>query len=234
MTEFFTDPKLNDAYTETLKNIKQQHQKIMVLYKNLKKRTEMRSNKTKYQSIFGMFVAEYVKNLNPVNLDNNLSDICLQARRLLELWISVKYINQKNLFAQVPDACDYDRLEYLEGLKERDIADGLLFPSFDGIKPIAPSIQKNIDELKKACINKTCKWPPVSKMAAEVNLQSEYKYFYKFSSKILHFCPFSLNNDPFFEGSLNKLIFLMRIQQYLARIKEELDGIYNKTKLVNL
>ena len=49
MTEFFTAPKLNDAYTETLKNIKQQHQKIMVLYKNLKKRTEIRSNKTKYQ-----------------------------------------------------------------------------------------------------------------------------------------------------------------------------------------
>ena len=75
--------------------------------------------------------------------------------------------------------------------------------------------------------------PNMNTMAQSVGLKEEYDYFYKLSSKLLHFCPFSLNGDSPFEAPVHKIIFLMRIERYLEKIKEELDIVYQKTKLTN-
>ena len=68
--------------------------------------------------------------------------------------------------------------------------------------------------------------PTMKKMAEKVEYIEEYNYFYKFTSKILHFCPFSLNGDARFEDKIHKVVFLRRISKYLEEINRELENIY--------
>ncbi len=63
-------------------------------------------------------------------------------------------------------------------------------------------------------------------MATALGYKEEYNYFYKFTSKILHFCPFSLNGDAYFEHVVHKIVFLIRIAKYLEEITKELELIY--------
>lgn len=233
MKDIFDNQIMNKAYTCTLENIRKETQKITVLHEKFKKRTKIRSNATKHEIIFGMFVTEYVQNLKNLSIDTDIDNIFLQARRLLEVWITIKYINQSNLFYQIPNFCARDRIEYLEGWKARDIADLELFSELKKIREIYPKIQSEIDILKKDFPGKLPKLPSVSEMAKKLNLQNEYTYFYKLTSKILHFCPFSLNNEHIFEKPLDKLVFLMRILKYRVHIREEIEKIFHKTKLKN-
>ena len=77
------------------------------------------------------------------------------------------------------------------------------------------------------------KIPDMKKMAQAVDLEDEYNYFYKFTSKLLHFCPFSFNGDSPFEAPIHKVVFLMRSVRYMEKLKEELDTVYQKTILTN-
>ena len=63
-------------------------------------------------------------------------------------------------------------------------------------------------------------------MATAIGYKEEYNYFYKFTSKILHFCPFSLNGDAYFEHVVHKRVFLIRLAKYLEEIEKELENIY--------
>ena len=70
-------------------------------------------------------------------------------------------------------------------------------------------------------------------MAIEIGYQEEYEYFYKFTSKMLHFCPFSLNGDMKLEDKIHKVVFLRRIAKYLEEIYKELDNIYQSIPKVS-
>lgn len=63
-------------------------------------------------------------------------------------------------------------------------------------------------------------------MAQSIAYQEEYNYFYKFTSKMLHFCPFTLNGDADYSGRIHKVVFVRRVAKYLEEIEKELENIY--------
>lgn len=124
-------------------------------------------------------------------------------------------------------------MEYLEGCLARTEADEKLFFELKNMPDMNQPNRDELAKLKQKYEEKPAKMPNMNTMAQSVGLKKEYDYFYKFSSKLLHFCPFSLNGDSHFEVPVHKIIFLMRIERYLEKIKEELDIVYQKTKLTN-
>lgn len=65
-------------------------------------------------------------------------------------------------------------------------------------------------------------------MAERIDYLDEYNYFYKFTSKLLHFCPFTLNGDVNFDRELDKVVFLCRVAKYIEQIRYELEKVYQR------
>lgn len=200
------------------------YQQIVKLYETFKSCNEKGAT---YKSIFGFFVSEYIRDLKVLNINNSIDEIFLENRRLLELIITVKYIREHNLYAQVPNYCEYDRKEYLEGCKARIIADVKLFPFLQGALVFSSREEQLLQNLK-AKYEKPVKLPPMRTMAYQIGWDEEYRYFYKLTSKLLHFCPFSLNNEHIYEAKIHKLIFILRLDRYLQEIIQELSILQNK------
>ena len=176
-----------------------------------------------YKHAFGFFVSEYLRDLKVLDEKSDIDSIFLQGRRLLECVITFKYIQKHDLFEQVVGFCEWDRKEYLEGQKARVKADLVLFPVLQGI--IGFYKEQELRELQKKH-PKACKLPAMCKMAKDVNLAEEYIYFYKLTSKILHFCPFSLNNEHPYENIVHRRIFLLRIDRYFKELIKELSNLF--------
>ena len=49
---------------------------------------------------------------------------------------------------------------------------------------------------------------------------------HKLTSKILHFCPFSLNNEHPYENIVHRRIFLLRIDRYFKELIKELSNLF--------
>lgn len=213
--------------------IKEFRKKIEVLHDKFNKRAQDRIFKTRYETTFGLFLSEYIFKLPVCTLESSIDKVLLNARRLCEAFITVKYFNQQNDFEKMVAYCDRDRMEYLEGCLARTEADEKLFFELKNMPDMNQPHRDELAKLKQKYEEKPAKMPNMNTMAQSVGLKKEYDYFYKFSSKLLHFCPFSLNGDSHFEVPVHKIIFLMRIERYLEKIKEELDIVYQKTKLTN-
>ncbi|MBR1980819.1 DUF5677 domain-containing protein [Candidatus Proelusimicrobium excrementi] len=232
------DETLVSQNTERLRviyetKIKEFRKKIEVLHDKFHKRAQDRIFKTRYETAFGFFLSEYVFKLPVCTLESSIDKVLLNVRRLCEAFITVKYINQQNAFEKMVAYCERDRWEYLEGCSARTEADEKLFPELKDMPDMNQPNREELAKLKQKYEKKPAKMPSMKEMAQAVGLEDEYNYFYKFTSKLLHFCPFSLNGDSPFEAPVHKIIFLMRIERYLEKIKEELDIVYQKTKLTN-
>lgn len=181
----------------------------------------------KYEVTFGYFIAEYVTKLKDISSENEIDSIFLCARRLLEIFITLKYIAQTNTFSKMIDYCQRDRYDYLEGCNALPSADEKFFPELKGLDNYESENTKEQTEILKQYGNKKPdKMPDMKKMAISIGYEEEYNYFYKFTSKTLHFCPFSLNGDVNFEHIVHKVVFLVRIAKYLEEIEKELENIY--------
>lgn len=207
--------------------------KIEVLHNQFGKRIQDRILKTRYETTFGFFLSEYVSKLPICTLESSIDKILLNARRLCEVLITVKYFNQKDNFEKMVEYCERDRWEYLEGCLARNKADEKLFFELKDMPDMNQTDREELAKLKQKYGKQPAKLIDMRKMAQSVDLEEEYNYFYKFTSKLLHFCPFSLNGDASFDAPVHKIVFLMRIERYLEKIKEELDIVYQKTKLKN-
>ena len=175
---------------------------------------------------FGYFISQHVINLKAVSARDDIDTIFLYARRLLEVFITVKYISQTKTFSNVLEYCMRDRYEYLEGCDARIIADAKFFPELKDLDNYA--LENKVEKetiMKEYKGNKPKKMPDMRLMAKEIGYEEEYSYFYKFTSKILHFCPFSLNCDAKLEDKIHKVVFLRRIAKYLEEINKELGTI---------
>lgn len=216
-----------------IERIKEFRKKIEVLHNQFDKRGQDRIFKTRYETTFGFFLSEYVSKLPVCTLESSVDKILLNARRLCEVFITVKYVNQRNNFEDIVAYCERDRWEYLEGSLARNEADEKLFSELKNMPDMNQTTREELAKLKQKYGKKPAKLTDMRKMAQSVDLEEEYNYFYKFTSKLLHFCPFSLNGDACFEAPIHKIVFLMRIERYLEKIKAELDIVYQKTKLKN-
>ena len=187
----------------------------------------------RHESSCGYFISEYVINLKNVSTQDDVDTIFICARRLLEVFITLKYISKTNNFDKILDYCESDRYEYLSGCEARVIADEKLFPDLKGINPFGLGYKQEKESILKRYKGKLNKMPNIKKMAEEIGYKEEYNYFYKFTSKILHFCPFSLNGDARFEDKIHKVVFLRRISKYLEEINKELENIYQAIPKAN-
>ena len=181
----------------------------------------------KYEATFGYFIAEYVTKLKDVSSGNDIDSIFLCARRLLEVFITLKYIAQTNTFSKMIDYCQRDRYDYLDGCNARPSADEKFFPELKGLDNCELEHKKEQEEiLKQHDGEKPELMKPMSFMANAIGYKEEYTYFYKFASKMLHFCPFTLSGDTNFEVPIHKIVFSYRIAKYLEEIEKELEHIY--------
>ena len=172
-------------------------------------------------------ISEYVQKLKIPSVDDNTDSIFLCARRLLEVFITLKYLSQTNTFPKMMEYCQRDRYEYLEGCNARVVADEKLFPELKNLDNYALENQKEQEEiLRNYAGKKPALMEKMRNMALAIGYEEEYTYFYKFTSKILHFCPFTLNGDVCFEHVVHKVVFLIRISKYLEEISKELEHIY--------
>lgn len=203
-------------------------EKILNLYRTFEQRRGIKYHNWAYEITFGFLVAEYVLKLKDVSVNDNIDKILLLARRLLEVFIISKYVITTNQFPIVLDYCVHDRYKYLEGAKARAIADERLFPELAGVDNFLSEYQEQEDELLEQYGSFGKKMPTMKQMAEKVGYLDEYNYFYKFTSKLLHFCPFTLNGDAGFNKPLDKVIFLCRVAKYLEKIGYELEIISKK------
>ena len=233
------DPRMLDESIKILvstydSKLKEIRQKIKVLHGKFEKRVQDRVFATRHETSFGLFFSEYVLNLPLLDIKTPIDTILLNARRLCEALIVIKHFNLQNNFEEMVLFCDRDWWEYLEGSQSWATANEALFVELQNMPDMNAPFRKELENLKsKYNGKKPIKMPNIKQMAEVVGLEEEYKYFYKLSSKILHFCPFSFNGDLSFEAPIHKIIFLMRFERYLEKIKEELDKVYEKTKLKN-
>ena len=203
-------------------------EKILNLYRTFEQQRGIKYSNWAYEITFGFLVAEYVLKLKEVSAEDNIDIVLLLARRLLEVFIITKYVVANNLFQKMADYCTHDRYEYLEGGKARGRADEKLFPELAGLDDMIADYQKQEDELREQHGSFGQKMPPMRKMAEEIGYLEEYNYFYKFTSKLLHFCPFTLNGDMDFNKPLDKVVFLCRAAKYIEKIRCELEIIHQR------
>lgn len=216
------------------RTIADNREKIEFLFFKFKKRAVPIYAANKHVISFGMFLAEYIVNMKTISIEASADNILLYGRRLCEIFIVCKYMNKNNNFHEFVDYCIRDRYDYLEGSKKRAIADIKIFPELEGLDYFLEDIEKQQAELIKSHGNRGKKMPTISDMAKDIDYEEEYGYFYKFASKLLHFCPFSFNGDMDLEDKIHKRVFIARIGRYLTEIKKELDSIYDKTELKKL
>lgn len=228
LDESFVQQTADNLWSIYEARVKAIYKKIEVLYNQFNWKVQNYNAKTRHITCFGFFITEYVLKLPICTRESSVDDILLNARRLCEVLITVKYFNQKNNFEKMVEYCDRDRMEYLEGCISRATADEKLFVELKDMPDMNQSTRLELAQLKQEYINKPTKMPDMKKMAKAVDLEDEYNYFYKFTSKLLHFCPFSFNGDSSFEAPIHKVVFLMRSVRYMEKLKEELDAIYKK------
>lgn len=214
---------LDNDTKQLIKNTRQNIQDLCQKFYNL---SGDKYYEWRYKATFGYFIAEYVTKLQEISSRSDINNIFLYARRLLEVFITLKYVSQTNAFSKVVEYCERDRYEYLEGWKARQVADIKLFPELVGLYD---NLQNQTDEQAKIVRKygkKPNKMPSMGKMVQSIAYQEEYNYFYKFTSKMLHFCPFTLNGDADYSGRIHKVVFVRRIAKYLEEIEKELENIY--------
>ncbi|WP_372518858.1 DUF5677 domain-containing protein [Candidatus Ruminimicrobiellum ovillum] len=212
---------------DTNNKIKDNKEKISNLYKSFDQCRTVKYRDWAHEITFGFLVSEYVLKLNIASKDDNLDAVLLLARRLLEVFIVTEYIVTTNQFDVMIDFCVYDRHEYLKGCMARGVADEKLFPELVGLDNYLSDFQKQEKELFSQH-GSGKKMLPIRKMAERIDYLDEYNYFYKFTSKLLHFCPFSLNGDADFNRPLDKVVFLCRVAKYIEKIRYELENIYQR------
>ena len=180
-----------------------------------------------HKIVCSFFISEYVEKLKVSSVNDNTDSIFLCARRLLEIFITLKYISQTNTFHEMVEYCQRDRYDYLDGCNARCIADEKFFPELKDLDNYVLENQQEQAEILRQYGGKKPKLMIKMKdMARSIGYEEEYIYFYKFTSKMLHFCPFSLNGDANFEHVIHKGVFLIRIAKYLEEIVKELERIY--------
>ncbi len=200
--------------------------KISKLYEQFKQMLGVHYYEQAHKITFGFLVSEYILKLKIPSKTADSDTIFLCGRRLLEVFIILKYITQTNTFPKMMEYCQRDRYDYLERCNARVIADEKFFPELKDLDNYAlENKQEQTEILKQYGNKKPDKMPDMKKMAISIGYEEEYNYFYKFTSKILHFCPFSLNGDVNFEHIVHKVVFLVRIAKYLEEIEKELENI---------
>jgi len=214
--------------TDTNNKIQKNKEKILNLYKAFDQCRRVKYRDWAHENTFGFLVSEYILNLKIASKDDNIDEVLLLARRLLEVFIVTKYIVTTNQFQVMLDFCVHDHYEYLEGCIARATADEKLFPELVGIDNFISEHQKKKKELFMQYGSFGKKMLSIKKMADRIGYSDEYNYFYKFTSKLLHFCPFSLNGDADFNKPLDKVIFLCRVAKYIENIRYELENIYQR------
>jgi len=213
--------------TDTNNKIQTNKEKISNLYKAFDQYRIPKYRDWAHEITFGFLVSEYVLNLKIASKDDNVDEILLLARRLLEVFIITKYIVTTNQFQNMLEYCVHDRYEYLEGCIARATADVNLFPELAGLDYFLPDHQKQ----KKKLLSQHGsgkRMPSIKNMADRIGYSDEYNYFYKFTSKLLHFCPFTLNGDVNFDRELDKVVFLCRVAKYIEQIRYELEKVYQR------
>lgn len=213
---------------DTNNKIKDNKEKILNLYNFFKQCIGTKYRDWAHEITFGFLVSEYVLNLKIASKDDNLDAVLLLARRLLEVFIVTKYIVTTNQFNVMLDFCVHDRYEYLEGCIARATADDKIFPELAGLDNYLSDFQKQEKELFAQHGSFGKRMLSIKKMADRIGYSDEYNYFYKFTSKLLHFCPFSLNGDAKFDRPLDKVVFLCRVAKYIEKIRCELENIYQR------
>lgn len=212
---------------DTEKKIKIYRKNFERLYSSFEEINKTPNLQFAHEIVFGFLTSEYVYKLQIPSISNHIDEILLCARRLLEVFITIKYISQTKTFSNVLEYCMRDRYEYLDGCDARSVADAKFFPDLKDLDNYAlRNKQEKEVILKQYNDKKPKKMPDMLKMAKEIGYEEEYSYFYKFTSKILHFCPFSLNGDVNLNIPIHKVVFLNRIAKYLEEISKELGNIY--------
>ncbi len=212
---------------DTEQKIKTYRENLEKLYSAFKEINKTPNPQFAHEIVFGFLTSEYVVKLQIPSISSHIDEILLCARRLVEVFIIVKYISKTKTFSNVLEYCMRDRYEYLEGCDARIIADAKFFPELKDLDNYA--LENKVEKetiMKEYKGNKPKKMPDMRLMAKEIGYKEEYSYFYKFTSKILHFCPFSLNCDAKLEDKIHKVVFLRRIAKYLEEINKELGTIY--------
>ena len=201
--------------------------KISKLYEQFKQMLGVQYYEQAHKITFGFLVSEYVLKLKIPSKTLDSDTILLCGRRLLEVFIILKYITQTNTFSKMMEYCQRDRYDCLEGCNARVIADEKFFPELKDLDNYALENKQEQAEILKQYEGKKPKAMETMKaMATAIGYEEEYNYFYKFTSKVLHFCPFSLNGDAYFEHVIHKRVFLIRVAKYLEEIEKELENIY--------
>lgn len=121
---------LDNDTKQLIKNTRQNIQDLCQKFYNL---SGDKYYEWRYKAAFGYFIAEYVTKLQEISSRSDINNIFLYARRLLEVFITLKYVSQTNAFSKVVEYCERDRYEYLEGWKARQVADIKLFPELVGL-----------------------------------------------------------------------------------------------------
>ncbi len=217
---------INILESDTKQRMNTVQENVQILCQKFLELSGEKYEQWKHQVSFGYFVAEYVSKLRKISAEDDIDTIFLSARRLLEVFITLKYISQTNTFSKVVEYCERDRYEYLEGWKARQIADVKLFPELADLYDNLQDQTAEQEKIVKKYGKKPNKMPNIGKMAQNINYEEEYNYFYKFTSKMLHFCPFTLNGDADYSKRVHKVVFVRRIAKYLEEIEKELENIY--------
>ncbi len=214
---------------DTQQKIKIYTQQIEELHSSFEKLNKTPNRQFAHEIVFGLLVSEYILKLKKPTIDDDVDAIFLWGRKLLEILIVIKYLLRINSFNMLSEYCDRDRYEYLEGLFYREKADDKLF-AYLNIPHCDMSTQKEeIEQIIKRHGKKPQKMPSMKQMAETVDYMDEYNYFYKLSSKMLHFCPFTLNGDSDFNSNIHKSGYIHRGTKYLEELVEGLKSMYQKT-----
>lgn len=225
-----TKPQFDLLKLEAEKKFQADKIEIEKLYDFFKQLFQEKYKNLCHEITFGFFVSEYILKLNIPSANDNIDLIMLFARRLLEVLIVLKYIVKTGTYSEVINYCIHDEYQYYEGCVTRAAADAKLFPSLGKVDDMDKYYQEKIEELKQKHGGTGKRMPTIKKMADKTDMAEEYDYFYRFTSKLLHFCPFTLNGDMDLEHPVHKIIFVLRMAKYVENIKIELQKISNIVK----
>ena len=165
---------LRDLYETKIKEFRK---KIEVLHSQFEKRMQDRIFETRYKTTFGLFLSEYVSKLPVCTLESSIDEVLLNARRLCEVFITIKYFNQQNNFEEMVSFCERDRWEYLEGCWARTKADEKLFFELKDMPDMNQPYRDELAMLEQKYKGKPAKIPNINVMAQMVGLKEEYDYF---------------------------------------------------------
>ena len=218
-------------FIETLNNeieqeIKIYSEKIERIYSGFKEMNQTQNPQFAYEIVFGFFTSEYMLKLKNPTIYDDVDAVFLWGRKLLEVLLVVKYTLHTNNFKAILEYCARDRYEYLEGLLARQRSDKKLFPYWSMSHNSMENQKEEMDRIILKYKSKPQKMPSMKKMAETVGYLDEYDYFYKLSSKMLHFCPFTLNGDADFNSFIHKAGYMQRGKKYLEELVKDLENIY--------